>query len=134
MARLILDTGVLVAIDRGVVALPDVIDIEDNVALPAVVVAEYLTGVAALSHPGRRASARQFLAELRAEAPVIPYDDAVAEVHAELLTHVRAAGVPRGAHDLIIAATARASERILVSTDHRARFDELPGVRARIVG
>jgi tRNA(fMet)-specific endonuclease VapC len=34
---------------------------------------------------------------------------------------------------LIIAATARASGRILVTTDAKARFDELPEVRTRLV-
>ena len=54
------------------------------------------------------------------------------EVHAELLAHVRRSGTPRGAHHLMIAATARASDRTLVTTDGRARFDELPGVQVRL--
>jgi tRNA(fMet)-specific endonuclease VapC len=34
------------------------------------------------------------------------------------------------AHDLIIAATARATGRTLITTDGRARFEELPGASA----
>ena len=56
-----------------------------------------------------------------------PYDLEVAEAHADLLAHVRRTGAPRGAHDLIIAATARAQERQVVSSDKGA-FSELPGV------
>jgi len=56
-----------------------------------------------------------------------PYDLDVAKAHADLLAHVRQTGTPRGAHDLIIAATARAQERQVVSSD-RNGFDELPGV------
>lgn len=134
MARLILDTGVLIAMDRGTVDLSEVIGDDDNVAVAAIVIAEYLTGVAGQTNPAKQASARSFLTEFRAIVPCIPYDDAIAEVHAELLTFVRSTGTLRGAHDLIIASTARATGRELITTDRRARFDELPGVEARIVG
>jgi tRNA(fMet)-specific endonuclease VapC len=60
--------------------------------------------------------------------PVVPYDEVVAEVHARLLAHVQRIGRPRGAHDLIIAATASATGRLLLTTDARARFAELPGL------
>lgn len=54
----------------------------------------------------------------------------VAEAHAELLVAVRSPGTPRGAHDLIIAATARASERTVVTAEGAA-FAALPGVTVR---
>ncbi|MQA62669.1 MAG: PIN domain-containing protein [Actinophytocola sp.] len=133
MAKLIFDTGVLVAIDRGKLDLPSVLDDTDDVALPAVVIAEYLTGVAAQTNPAQQASARSFLSQLRDIAPVIDYDSGVAEHHAELLTYVRAQGEPRGAHDLIIAATGRATGRTVLTTDKQARFGELPGVTARLL-
>lgn len=44
-----------------------------------------------------------------------------------------AQGSPRGAHDLIIAATARAMDRVLVSTDAQAGFVDLPEVRTRLL-
>ncbi|MFE3545227.1 PIN domain-containing protein [Nocardia sp. NPDC059177] len=134
MGKLILDTGILIAVDRGRIDLPDVIADDDNVAVAAVVIAEYLTGLAGQTNPGKQASARAFLEKFRAIVPSIPYDDAVAEHHAELLTHVRNAGTPRGAHDLIIAATARATGRTVVTTDRRADFGGLPGVDVRLVG
>ena len=59
------------------------------------------------------------------------FDDlVVAEAHAELLAEVRSQGRPRGAHDLIIAATARASGRTVLSADGTA-FSDLPGVEVR---
>jgi tRNA(fMet)-specific endonuclease VapC len=58
---------------------------------------------------------------------VLAYDLDVAEAHAVLLADVRAQGCPRGAHDLIIAATARASGRTVVTGDAGA-FAGLPGV------
>jgi predicted nucleic acid-binding protein len=59
--------------------------------------------------------------------PVVDYDQQVAERHAELLLHVRSQGRPRGAHDLVIAATASMAGRTVVSADTSA-FADLPGV------
>ncbi|WP_342801216.1 PIN domain-containing protein [Nocardia sp. No.11] len=133
MGKLILDTGILIAIDRGTVALPVVIADDDNVAVAAIVIVEYLAGPAGQTNPAKQASARAFPTEFRAIVSSIPYDDTVAEHHAELLTHVRRTGSPRGAHDLILAATARATGRT-VHTGKRADFGGLPGVDVRLVG
>ncbi|MGH3945280.1 MAG: PIN domain-containing protein [Pseudonocardiaceae bacterium] len=132
MARLILDTGVLVEGVRGRLDVAAVTD-EDDVALPAVVLAEYLTGVVLDSNPARQAAQRAFLDELLTVIPVEDYTPAVAEHHAALLAHVRRTGRPRGAHDLIIAATARASGRLLITTDGQAGFAELPDVQVRLL-
>lgn len=77
---------------------------------------------------GRRREKREhFVAAVLGAVSIEPYDLEVAEAHAALLAHVRPSGTPRGAHDLIIAATARARERRVVSFD-RGGFAELPGV------
>lgn len=132
MARLILDTGVLVAGVRGQVDVAALAD-TDDVALPAVAVAEYLTGTLLDADPGRSAAQRTFLDEVLQVLPLCSYDRGVADHHAALLAHVQRTGNKRGAHDLIIAATARATGRTLVTTDERARFAELPDVTARLV-
>jgi tRNA(fMet)-specific endonuclease VapC len=64
---------------------------------------------------------------------VADYTPQVAIHHAALLAHTRRTGRPRGAHDLIIAATARASSRVLVTTDSKAGFDDLPDVAVRLL-
>jgi tRNA(fMet)-specific endonuclease VapC len=132
VARLILDTGVLVAAVRGRLDLTSLSD-EDDVALAAVVVAEYLAGIGGEDDSARRTVQRAFLDEMLAAVPIVDYHPAVAEHHADLLVHVRREGRPRGAHDLIIAATARATGRTLVTTDKRAGFDELPGLSVRLL-
>lgn len=53
-----------------------------------------------------------------------------AHAHGLLLAHTRRTGSPRGAHDLIIAATARAAGRAVVTLD-RDGFADLPGVALR---
>ena len=60
------------------------------------------------------------------------YTLSTARAHAHLLAFARSSGTPRGAHDLIIAATAIASDRILVTADAHG-FAGLPGVETRIV-
>ena len=61
---------------------------------------------------------------------MLGYDLQVAEAHAALLVEVRRQGKPRRAHDLIIAATAKAFDRLIVSADNTA-FQDLPGVASR---
>ncbi|GAA0898529.1 PIN domain-containing protein [Pseudonocardia zijingensis] len=133
MARLILDTGVLVAGVRGRGHL-DALARTDDIAIPAVAVAEYLLGTMLDTDPARAAAHRAFMEQLVQLVPVVGYDEVVAEHHAELLAHTQRAGEPRGVHDLIVAAIARSSGRTVVTTDKRARFGELPGVDARVVG
>jgi len=77
---------------------------------------------------GRRREKRErFVSAVLDAVSIEPYDLEVAEAHAALLAHVRRAGAPRGAHDLIIAATALARDRQVVSSD-QAGFADLPGV------
>jgi tRNA(fMet)-specific endonuclease VapC len=66
-------------------------------------------------------------------APIVDYTRVVAEHHAALMAHVRRIGRPRGAHDLIIAASARATGRTLLTTDARASFQELPDVECQVL-
>ncbi|GEL26030.1 hypothetical protein PSU4_49840 [Pseudonocardia sulfidoxydans NBRC 16205] len=129
---MILDTGVLVKTGRGRLDVASLGD-QDELAVPAVVIAEYLGGIGLDPDPVRRASQRGYLDELLTVIPVVDYTRHVAEHHAALMGHVRRSGRPRGAHDLIIAASARATDRMLLTTDARARFDELPDVSVRVL-
>jgi tRNA(fMet)-specific endonuclease VapC len=116
----------LVDAERGGDSLADVIDDGDDVAVAAITVAELKVGVQ-LAKGGRRDTRERFVAAVLDAVSVEPYELDVAEAHAALLAHVRRTGTPRGAHDLIIAATARARERQIVTAD-QAGFVELPGV------
>ena len=74
-------------------------------------------------------SARQaFVDDLLDALPVLPYNLGVAQAHATLLAATRRAGRPRGAHDLIIAATAAASSRTIVTADPSG-FEGLPDIQ-----
>jgi tRNA(fMet)-specific endonuclease VapC len=124
--RLILDTGVLIGVKRTGAAVAFAPD--DDVVIAAVTAAELLLGVE-LADDARRQAREDFVTAVLAVVPVAEYDLTVARTHARLLAHVRRQGRPRGAHDLIIAATAAATARTVVTHDRQAAFDALPGVR-----
>lgn len=126
MPLLILDTAFLIDTDRSDSQLDNAIDDSDGVAIAAITVAELQVGVR-LASGRRRAQRQRFVDDVCDVIPTLTYDRSVAAEHADLLVAVRRAGRPRGAHDLIIAATARASNRTVVSADLTA-FADLPGV------
>ncbi|MGH1504391.1 MAG: PIN domain-containing protein [Acidimicrobiales bacterium] len=126
MTLLVLDTTFLIDVERGGASLDAVIDDEDDVAIAAITLAELQLGVE-LASKGRRARRQAYVDEIAEVIPILPYDVGVAMHHAVLLAAVRRAGTPRGAHDLIIAATARSGGRTVVSAD-RTAFEGLPGV------
>ncbi len=70
------------------------------------------------------------MTEILETVSIEPYDLTIARAHTALLAHTRREGRPRGAHDLQIAATARATERTVVTAD-REGFADLPGVQVR---
>lgn len=129
MARLILDTAVLIGAERSARSLNRLIGDADDVAIAAVTAAELLVGVE-LADDARRHARAAFVQSILSTLPIEDYDLSVATEHAQLLAHVRRTGRPRSAHDLIVAATARAKDRVVVSTDATA-FADLPGVHTR---
>jgi tRNA(fMet)-specific endonuclease VapC len=130
VARLILDTSLLVSAERdGIEAIERLVGDEDDVAVATITAAELLVGVE-LADEGRRAARKEFVEIVLEAISVEDYDLDVAGAHAALLAHTHRSGQPRGAHDLIIAATGRARDREVVSTD-RAGFADLPGVVLR---
>lgn len=126
---MILDTSVLVAVERGREPLDELIDDDDDVSISAVSAAELWVGVE-LADTRRRARRATFVEQVLSTIPVEDYDLETASVHARLLAHARRAGRPRGAHDLLIAATAIARRRELVTRD-RQGFEGIQGLTIR---
>lgn len=131
MERLIVDTGVLVALERGDDLGDDALPDDADIAIAAITASELLVGVELADD--RHASTRRATVEsILKTFEVLPFDLTAAHHHAALVAHARRRGSPRGAHDLLIAATARASGRLLLTTDRRA-FEDLPGVGYRAI-
>ena len=126
---MIFDTGALIALERADPPTGEPLGDDDDVAIAAVTAAELLVGVE-LADDAHREQRREFVEGVLERVEVLAFDLTVARHHAQLLAHVRRAGRPRGAHDLQIAATARASDRIVITTDATA-FADLPLVTSR---
>jgi tRNA(fMet)-specific endonuclease VapC len=121
----------VVAGERGRLRLDDLIGDEDDVAVAAATVAELLVGVE-LTDAANQARRRALVDSIVDTIPVEDYDLDVARSHALLLAHAHRSGRRRGAHDLIVAATALARGRIVVTAD-QGGFSDLPGVGVRFV-
>lgn len=126
MERLILDSGVLIAAERGTLEPPS---IEADIVIAAITASELLVGVEMADQRYRERRARSVELVL-STYEVIPFDVSVARHHARLVAHARRTGRPRGAHDLLIAATASATGRVVITTDPEG-FRDLPLVTWR---
>lgn len=123
---LILDTNVLIAYQRG--SIDRAAFRADELSIAAVTLAEYRVGIEMADTVERAATRARWLDVVLSEVDVLEYTRRTADHHARLLAHVGRIGRHRGAHDLIIAAHALETARIVVSQDAKARFDDLPGV------
>jgi tRNA(fMet)-specific endonuclease VapC len=129
--RLILDTGALIALERGDIN-SDLLGGDDaDVAISSITAAELLVGVE-LANDQRRGPRSRLVEGVFSRVEIVTFDLQIARHHAALLAHVRRAGTPRGAHDLQIAATARTTARTVITTDAEA-FAGLPGVSYRVL-
>lgn len=126
--RLILDTKVLIAYERGTVDR-SAFD-ADELAVAAITIAEYRVGIELADTPERAAGRARALATIMSVIDVLDYTETTAAHHGRLLAHVRKSGTPRGAHDLIIAAHAAETGRTVMTRDAKARFGDLPGITA----
>jgi tRNA(fMet)-specific endonuclease VapC len=124
--RLILDSTILIAYERGTIDRSSLDD--DELAIASVSVAEYRVGIDLADTAARPAERARALVAITSAVDVLDYTQATAVHHGRLLAHVRRSGFPRGAHDLIIAAHAAETGRMVLSRDAGARFGDLPGV------
>jgi len=84
----------------------------------AITVAELLVDVE-LASAKTRQNRQSLVDDIVAGLPIVDFDLEVARAHSQLLAAVRRQGRQRGAHDLIVAATARSSNRTVVTADQQ---------------
>ena len=109
----LLDTSVLMAADASAVTLPAV------AAISVVTLGELHAGVLIAQETWIRELRRQRLDAVRAAFAPLPVDEPVAERYGELLAFARLHGWTEKATDLLIIATAAASNRTLYTLDNR---------------
>lgn len=135
MRRVLLDTTVLIRAERSgrpSALFPRLGQSEADVAVAAVSLAEFLVGVELADSAERRTRRLTVYRQILQEVTVVDYTEHIARVHGQLLAHCRKDGQKRGVHDLIVAATAIATAREIVSGDGSAKFGDLPGVMTAI--
>ena len=129
--RVILDTGTLIAIERGKLDVDAVLGTDDAV-IASVTAMELLVGVERANEAHKQARSVRVEAVL-ASLPIEDYTLGIARIHARLAVEAMSQGKQRSAYDLMIAATAVATNRILLTTDGKAEFGQLTGVRAEVI-
>lgn len=129
--RIILDTGTIIAIERGKLDVDAVLG-ADDATIASITAMELLVGVERADEAHKQARSVRVEAVL-ASLPIENYTIAVARIHAQLAVQAMSTGKPRSVYDLMIAATAAATNRILLTTDSKAGFHQLAGVRSEVI-
>jgi tRNA(fMet)-specific endonuclease VapC len=124
----IVDTTVFVAFERS--GRP--VDLspwapQEDVFISVVTVSELLVGVHRADAEPRRAKRAAFVEAIVGGITVLDFTAEVARVHAQLTAELMRRGQIIGAHDLIIAATAKL-HGTSVLTDNVAEFCRVPGL------
>ena len=127
MATLI-DTSVLIAVERGQIDLNALMTPNDEIAIAAITASELLHGVHRASTARLSAVREAFVEGLLARVPVLSFDLLTARLHARIWAELASEGIVVGAHDLLIAATALVSGATLATRDTRS-FPRIPGLK-----
>ena len=124
----LIDSSVLIAAERDDLDLETVLGRsgDDPLGVAAITIAEVLYGVHRLGGL-RRLRAKQFADRWLAVLPVVAFDVETAAVHATLAVDLGRQGLPMGAHDLIIAATAVRLGYAVATRDRRS-FARIEGL------
>jgi len=125
----LIDSSVLIAGERGQFDLEAVLvtRAEEQFAISAITAAELLHGLYRAKTAARRNRREAFLEGLLAKLPVFPFDLVTARIHAQVWAQLAAKGVTVGPHDLLIAATALATDSTVATRDDRS-FPLIPGL------
>ncbi len=127
---MLLDTSVLIALERGQLSATAIGETEPGarLSISVITVSELLHGF----HRARTASQRRvrerFLEALFAGFVILPFDLAAAREHARVWADMAQSGEAIGPHDLIIAATALAHQ-IPVGTLNYREFQRVRGLK-----
>lgn len=127
----IIDSNILIAIERQQLKAADVFAADFEPILPAIVYAEVLTGIEKDSNLKRAKINRQLLEDFKNICNFSDFGEAEARALAQLRGEMNSIGQKRGKYDLMIAATARTHNAEILSHDRAVRFADIPGIRVR---
>ncbi len=95
--------------------------------LSAITVSELLVGIYRANTDSRREARRLSVEQILGSMTVLDFDSIVARTHAALRAEMLQQGKPIGAHDFLIAATAK-HHGLPVLTCNVAEFSQVPGL------
>ena len=126
----LIDSSIIIDAERGLLNLDQHLarSADTNLAISAITASELLHGVHRAAKKSQRAGREAFVERLLEVWPVLPFDLTTARIHSRLWANLAAKGVAIGAHDLLIAATALANGKALITRDKRS-FPRIPGLR-----
>ena len=131
---IILDTSILIAYERGNLDIDRLVkdSADEPFGLSAITVSELLHGVHRADSESRRLKREAFVQKVIDTFPVYPFDISAARIYADVWASLLKKGVPIGAHDLLIAATA-ISLGFSVATHNVRDFKKIKGLTLKVV-
>ena len=96
--------------------------------MSAVTVSELHFGVHRADNEARKECRLRLITEWLVDFPVVPFDDAAAVVHANIVANLQSAGKNIGMKDSMIAATALAHDWS-IATLNLSEFQRVPGLK-----
>lgn len=123
----LIDTSILVAVDRGTLDLGDLLQTfpDERWFMSAVTVSELLHGVWRTNSRAQRAARLAFAEDIIRRFPVLDFDLTAARMHAEIWAALARRGAIVGERDLMIAATARSRDYAVATRDLKS-FPKIP--------
>jgi predicted nucleic acid-binding protein len=126
---LMVDTNVFIRFEKSGKPLEfSAWESSENIYISVVIASELLMGALRADTETRRQRRSAFVEAIIAAVGVLDFTIPVARVHAEIHAELAKSGRMIGAHDLIIAATARYHNLSLL-TDNFQEFARVPGLR-----
>lgn len=118
-ARYLLDSSFVSAAERDPAIGRQLVAVLPDCAIPAVVLHELSYALARMPAGKKKRRVSDFMATVVATLAVLPYDRVAAEWHAAERARLESIGKPRPFIDALIAATAVAHDRTLVTRNAR---------------
>ena len=133
---LVIDTSAAVAVERAGADWPRLLEAhgEEAVALPAIVYAELLVGVALADTPKRAKQRRRGIDMLTSTVEVVDFGPPIAERWAEVFADLTRTGRTIPSNDMAVAATAlHLGYGVLTGPADERHFRSVPGLRVEVL-
>lgn len=133
MNKIVLDTSVLIALERSDLKLSEVFTADNYYYLPHLVAAEFLVGAETAKNPKMREFRLAFLRTIEAICQCESFDKRASREFARLRASSKLQGKNKEKFDLAIGATAAVLQATLLTRDSNFAKYSLPGLTIRVI-